>query len=91
MQNKHKKTKSIKYDKHIIQPYLTNNLFDKKDIKLLILLRSRCHPEKMNFEKLNKFNLSCSFNCKENETQEHVFEKCEEIIKKHEIKYKNKS
>ena len=81
LQNTHKKTKSIKYDKHIIQPYLTNNLFDKKEIKLIILLRSRCHPAKMNFEKLNKFNLRCSLKCNENETQEHVFEYCEEIIK----------
>ena len=79
LQKKHKKTKLIIYEKHIIQPYLTNNMFNKEEIKMLILTRSRCHPAKMNFEKLNKFNLSCSFKCKTNETQEHIFKNCDQI------------
>ena len=73
----HPPLKSMKYDKHINQPYLTNNLFNKKEIKLLILLRSWCHPAKLDLE---KFNLSCSLNCIEKETQEHVFKNGEEII-----------
>ena len=36
----------------------------------------------MNFEKLNKFNLNCTFKCETKETQEHIFENCEQI-KKH--------
>jgi hypothetical protein len=57
-------------------------MFSNKEIKLLILLRSRCHPTKINFEKLNKFNLNCSLKCDIIESQEHIFENCNQITKK---------
>ena len=58
---------------------MTSSLFKLQEIKLLFSLRSKCYPAKMNFTKLNKGNLKCSFKCDSNETQDHIFEHCDPI------------
>ena len=69
-----------------IQCYLTDINFSNNEIKLLFSLRSNCYSVKMNFRKINKGDLKCSFNCDENETQVHVFENCQPIKKKLNLK-----
>ena len=77
-----KKLESLKYEDLQMQEYLINSSFNTAEIKLLISLRSKCYPSKMNFKKLNKGNLKCIFNCNQVETQTHVFENCEPILSK---------
>ena len=77
-----KKLESLKYEDLQMQEYLINSSFNTAEIKLLISLRSKCYPSKMNFKKLNKGNLKCIFNCNQVETQTHVFENCEPIVSK---------
>ena len=45
----------------------------------MCLLRSKTHPAKDNFRKINKNNINCSFHCNTIETQEHIFEECQPI------------
>ena len=59
-----------------IQPYLENNFFTNDKQNLLYVLRSKCHPEKQNFKKMNRDNLLFSFGCLEIEDQDHLFTKC---------------
>ena len=58
---------------------MINGNFTLKQIKLLFSLRSMCYPAKLNFCKLNRGNLGCSLGCIEDESQTHIFEKCEPI------------
>ena len=48
-----KKLKHVKYNNHIIQPYLKSKDFTMKEKILLFSLRSGCHPAKLNFRKIN--------------------------------------
>ena len=48
----------------------------------MCLLRSKSHPAKNNFRKMNKNNLNCSFKCNSVETQIHIFENCKPILSK---------
>ena len=67
---------------------MSNILFEKDDVKLLVLLRSKCYKAKMNFKKMYKHDLKCSLKCDSEETQQHIFEECIPI--KNKIKaYKN--
>ena len=75
-----KKLGDVKYPKFIIQPYMYNKMFGKKEIKKMCLLRSKSYPAKMNFKKMYKNNLKCSFSCNTLETQSHIFEECKPII-----------
>ena len=77
-----KKMHQLQYNTLGIQCYLTDSSFSHNEIKLLFSLRSNCYPVKMNFRKMNKWDLKCSFKCDEFETQVHVFENCEPIKKK---------
>ena len=74
--NGHTKIKNINYNEYKIQPYLENNLFTNEERNLLYALRSKCHPAKQNFKKMNRDNLLCSFGCLEIEDQNHLFNKC---------------
>ena len=74
-----KKLADLHYKKFEIQPYMISSQFNLQEIKLLFSLRSKCYPAKMNFTKLNRGNLKCSFQCNSNETQDHIFEDCEPI------------
>ena len=74
-----KKMRELQYDKLGIQPYIINGDFTLKQIKLLFSLRSKCYPARLNFRKLNRGNLRCSLGCSEDESQDHIFEKCEPI------------
>ena len=74
-----KKMSNLSYEKHEIQPYMISNRFNLREIKLLFSLRSKCFPAKMNFTKLNRGNLRCSFLCDSYETQDHIFENCNPI------------
>ena len=81
-----KKMHLLQYKTLGIQCYLTDINFSNNEIKLLFSLRSNCYSVKMNFRKMNKGDLKCSFNCDENETQVHVFETCQPIKKKLNLK-----
>ena len=72
----------IKYDTFKIQPYMNHKKFGKKEIKLMCLLRSNSYPDKMNYRKMFKNNLKCSFDCNRYETQIHIFEECSPISTK---------
>ena len=64
------------------QDYLLSEALNKKELKLLVLLRSYCHSSKMNFRKMNIQNLKCILKCGNiKETQFHVFDQCTEIPK----------
>ena len=80
-----KKLKEIKYQELKIQSYMNHKMFGEKEIKIMCLLRSKSYPAKMNYKKMNKNNLKCSFNCKSDETQNHIFEQCLPIIEKMEV------
>ena len=71
-----KKIGDLVYNKLELEPYLISTQFNHQEIKLLFSLRSKCYPAKMNFTKLNKGNLKCSFQCDSYETQDHIFENC---------------
>ena len=77
-----KKLGNITYDTLKLQPYMTNKIFNRKEINLLHRLRSKCYKAKMNFRKINKNNLKCSLKCDIDETQEHIFEDCKPIREK---------
>ena len=76
-----KKMKHLKYDKLAIQSYLVSDLFSVEEKRLLFSLRSMCYPAKMNFQKMNKGNLKCSFQCNQDETQIHIFSCPEQLLK----------
>ena len=78
----HKKIKKLEYEQLELQPYLKSKQFSGKERKLLTLLRSRCHPAKNNFKKMYQNNIKCNFGCNEDEDQEHIFTRCEPILKK---------
>ena len=65
-----KKMSSLSYEMHEIQPYMISNRFNLREIKLLLSLRSKCFPAKINFTKLNRGNLRCSLLCDSYETQD---------------------
>jgi hypothetical protein len=77
-----KKLGDLKYDRFQIQPYLNHKSFGKKEIQIMCLLRSKSHPAKNNFRKMNKNNLNCSLKCNSVETQNHIFENCKPILSK---------
>ena len=70
------KIKDIRYDSLKIQDYLISPDFNPKERNLLYALRSRSHPAKLNYRKMNSSNLLCSLGCQEDEDQTHIFEKC---------------
>ena len=81
------KIKDINYDSLKIQDYLTSPNFNPKERNLLYSLRSRAHPAKINYRKMNSSNLKCSLGCQEDENQYHIFEKCSFLsTKKEEIR-----
>ena len=72
----HKKVQNIVYEDFAIQPYLKSKLFNAEERNLLFALRSKCHPAKNNFRKMNQNNLLCSWGCQKIENQAHVFKEC---------------
>jgi hypothetical protein len=70
------KIRDIKYDKLKTQDYLKSVEFSPKERNLLYSLRSRSHPAKLNYKKLNSGNLKCTLGCLEEEDQAHIFENC---------------
>ena len=74
-----KKMKALDYRTFGIQPYIVSASLSLKQIKLLFSLRSSCYPAKMNFPKMNRGNLKCTFLCDQQETQIHIFEDCQPI------------
>ena len=81
-----KKLNNIKYDKFATQEYMTSGHFCQEEINLLFALRSKTYAAKMNFKKMNRGDLKCIFKCNENETQSHIFENCQPIRKRLNIK-----
>ena len=78
------KIKNIKYESLKIQDYLKSEKFGPKERNLLYALRSRSHPAKMNYQKLNSSNLMCTLGCQKIEDQNHIFEKCSVLNTKEE-------
>ena len=74
-----KKMHKLVYKSLGIQPYMSNSDFSHSEVQLLYALRSNCYPAKMNFRKMNRGNLKCIFKCDQNETQSHIFEKCQPL------------
>ena len=72
--------KDVHYQKLEMQSYLKNGRFNQEEIKLLFSLRSKSYPAKINYKKINKGNLKCTFQCKSDETQEHIFQNCQPIL-----------
>ena len=58
--------------------------------KSLFTLKSKCYSAKNNFKKINKGSLTCIFQCDQIETQNHVFEHCEPVLSKMNIKHTEK-
>ena len=77
----HQKIRHLEYERLELKPYLKSNEFSGKERKLLTLLRSRCHPARNDFKKMYKNQIKCNFGCDEVEDQEHIFMRCEPIIK----------
>jgi hypothetical protein len=73
------KMEELKYDALNKQEYLMNPKFGKDEIKVMSLLRSKCHPAKKNFRKMYKQNPMCTFQCNTLETQTHILEECKPI------------
>ena len=59
---------------------MNHKMFGEKEIKLMCLLRSKSYSAKMNYKKMNKNNLKCSFNCRSDEKQIHIFKQRMPII-----------
>ena len=78
----HQKIRHLEYERLELKPYLKSNEFSGKERKLLTLLRSRCHPARNNFKKMYKNQIKCTFECNEDEDQEHIFMRCEPIKRK---------
>ena len=78
--------KELNYTKFEIQPFMTNGHFSLKQIKLLFALRSKCYPAKLNIRKMSKGNLMCRLGCNQEESQTHIFENCEPLRLKLNIK-----
>ena len=76
------KMKQLTYDKFQMQEYLTSSEFNRDEIKLLYSLRSKTYLAKANFKNMNKGNLKCVFQCDQIETQEHIFQNCEPILRR---------
>ena len=76
------KMKPLIYEEFQMQKYLTSNQFNREEVKLLYSLRSKCYPSKANFKNMNKGNLKCIFLCDQVETQEHVFQHCEPVLRR---------
>ena len=76
------KLDKITYNSFMCQPYLSCPEFGTKEIKLMGLLRSKCHPSKSNFKKMNQNRIQCSLGCSAEESQFHVFEECKPILDK---------
>ena len=70
------KIKDIRYDSLKTQDYLKSQDFNPKERNLLYSLRSRSHPAKLKYRKMNSANLICSLGCQEEEDQIHILEKC---------------
>jgi hypothetical protein len=71
--------KDLHYQKLEMQSYMKNGSFNQEEIKLLFSLRSKSYPAKINYKKMNKGNLKCTFYCNSDETQEHIFQHCQPI------------
>ena len=71
--------KNISYEHLELQNYMNHPKFGQKEIKLMCLLRSKTHSAKLNFRKMHKNDLKCSFQCNTVESQEHIFEECQPI------------
>ena len=72
-----KKVKDVEYQSLEVQRYLTNPDFSTETRNLLYSLRSKMHPAKSNFKKMNAGNLLCSQGCSSEENQVHIFENCQ--------------
>ena len=73
------KMKDVDYDKFEMQSYMKSSKLNLDEIRLLFALRSKSYPAKMNYKKMNKGNLKCTFLCDSEETQDHIFESCQPI------------
>ena len=65
---------------------MTKEYFGFEEMKLLSFLGSQCYDAKLNFRKLNKRNLKCRLNCHYEESQSHIFQSCQPILDKLELK-----
>ena len=84
-----KKIKNIKYKKLELQKYLKSNLFSNKNTEILLKLRSRTIDVKMNFKTKYLNNTECSLNgCTQDESQEHIFQNCSQLLQKFDINYR---
>ena len=71
--------KDVHYDKFEMQSYMKSSKLNLDEIRLLFALRSKSYHAKMNYKKMNKGNLKCTFLCDSEETQDHIFESCQPI------------
>ena len=87
------KLNEVTYEKLTIQPYLTSRKFNNKERNLLYALRSRCHASKLNFRKMYKNDLKCTFGCPDPEDQRHTFTNCRKIRQRQndtkQVRYEN--
>ena len=81
--DKNKKIQNIIYKNLRMQKYLKSQLFSNSDIELLFKLRSKTVDVKINFKTKYANSLTCPLNgCNQEDSQEHIFESCEELLKR---------
>ena len=56
---------------------------NKKEKKVLYILRSRCYEAKSNFKNMHKYDTQCRFCCLTEEDQNHALLECQPLIRKH--------
>ena len=78
------------YKKLELQKYLKSNLFTNKNTEILLKLRSRTIDLKMNFKTKYFNNTKWSLNgCIQDESQEHIFQNGEQLLRNLDNNYKN--
>ena len=55
--------KDVHYEKLEMQSYTKSSKLNLDGIRLFFALRSKPYPAKMNYKKINKGNLKCTFVC----------------------------
>ena len=71
-----------------MQNYLKSQLFSNSDIEVLFKLRSKTVDVKSNFKTKHSNSVKCPITgCNQEDSQEHMFESCEILLKR--SQYKN--
>ena len=73
------KIMDVHYDNFEMQSYMKSSKLNLDEVRLFFALRSKSYPAKMNYKKMKKGNLKCTFLCDSEETRDLLFESCQPI------------